>query len=213
MKRLFVLLFAVLTVSVCQTTYAQRIQEEAGELLVQYGGYADEVFLVKVFVDMVPNNYETATYILAFRAGGELLPTAISFNGKRELQSFVSELKLMRNKYKEWLGVAAANGVTGMVKTLPTMISARTVTFYDGYMNELKTVKIALKGVFMSDFTSFSLLPYKGVAFGYNVVEPDAIPIFHVSSVEDLDQIIKMLDVAEMKKNIDAKTQINNLFF
>lgn len=184
----------------------------ASEVVVRYGDYLNNVYAVRVFVDMNINDYDTAVYAIGCRSAENLLPVVIFFNGKRELQSFVNELKAIRDKYAEWLAVAQSNEVTKLDKVLPTQISARKLTYYDGNMEELKTVIMPLKALFRAEYSSLSLLPVKNITFGFAEAEPEAIPIFHVCSVEDLDQILSTLDIEQIKQNVDAKVKTSNLF-
>ena len=192
--------------------HAQHIQEWTSEFAVRYGDYRDETFTIRVLVDMESNDYANAEFVLGCRAGGELLPAMIFLHGERELQSFYNELKAIRNKYSEWLSVAKANGVRNMVKDIPIQISSRELHYYNGQMTELKSVNTPLKALFRAEFSSLSLLPTNTIRIGFNSFEPEAIPIFHVRSVADLDKILNAVNIVKIKAKINAKQQKNNLF-
>ena len=212
MKKLTLLLMALFTMAITQTTQAQQVQEITSDFIVRYGDYVDEAFSINMLVEVTSNNYATAKFALLCRAGGEILPTTIYLYGDKALQSFYNELKVIRNKYREWLSIAETNGVSTVVKTLPTMISARSVTYYDGYMNELKVVTIPLKALFRAEFSSLSILPSKSITIGNVILEPESVPIFHVRSVEDLDMILEALDITLIKEKIKSSQQQSNLF-
>lgn len=208
-----VLLFISLLAIVASSVQAQHIQEWTSDFAVRYGDYSDETVRVCVLVDMNGSDYKNAKYVLSTRFGGELLPCSVILNGQTELEQFYADLKDIRNKYNEWLSIARQNGVRALVKDIPTKTKQVMLTLYNGNMQELKTMNITLKGVFRAEFSSLSLFPDSdSIRIGFEAVEGEALPIFHVRSVSDLDKILNALNLSKIKVKLDAKIQKQNLF-
>lgn len=210
MKKLSIII-SIVFVTISQSVYAQHIQEWTSDFNIRYGNYGDETVRICVLVDMNGNNYQSATYALATRFGGELLPCSIQLEGLDKLAQFYSDLKLIRNKYNEWLNVARQNGVKDLIKEIPIKTKQVELTLYDGNMNELKTVNTQLK-VFRAEFNSLSLLPNNSIRLGFDTFESEAIPIFHVRSVSDLDKILNALNIEIIKPKLNSKIQKQSLF-
>ncbi|MBR5136168.1 MAG: hypothetical protein IKU92_03885, partial [Rikenellaceae bacterium] len=69
-----------------------------------------------------------------------------------------------------------------------------------------------LKGVFRAEFNSLSLIPSSSTRLGFDLLEGEAIPIFHVRSVADLDKILNALNIEKIKAKLNSKVQKQNLF-
>lgn len=208
-----VLLFISLLAIVASSVQAQHIQEWTSDFAIRYGDYSDETVRVCVLVDMNGSDYKNAKYALSTRFGSELLPCSVIFNGQAELEQFYSDLKEIRNKYSEWLNIARQNGVRDLVKEMPTKTKSILLTLYNGNMQELKTINIPLKGVFRAEFSSLSLFPNSdSIRIGFETVEGEAVPIFHVRSVSDLDKILNALNFSKIKAKMDTKIQKQSLF-
>ena len=212
MKKI-VLLLTLLTTAICQTVYAQHIQEWTSEFHIRYGDYSDETVKIAVLVDMNGSDYNNATYILCTRFGGELLPCSLQFNGQNELMQFHADLKKIRNKYSEWLNIAKQNGVRDLVKEIPIYTQSVPLTLYDGNMNELKQLNTSLKGLFRAQFNSLSLFPNSdSIRIGFNSAKGEDVPVFHIRSVSDLDKILNALNIEKIKAKLNSKVQKQNLF-
>lgn len=212
MKKLLVVIVSIFFVLVSQSISAQHIQEWTSDFNIRYGNYSDETIKICVLVDINGADYKNATYALATRFGGELLPCSIQFYGQDELTQFYSDLKQIRNKYNEWLNIARQNGVKDLVKDIPIKTRQIELTLYDGNMNELKTLKTQLKGVFRAEFSSLSLIPSGSIRLGLDLLEGEAAPVFHVRSVADLDKILNALNIEKIKAKLNNKIQKQNLF-
>lgn len=211
-KKLFTLIM-VSSLCLCQSIFAQHIQETTSDFQIRYGNCNDETVKVLFLVDMDGYDYKNATYALAMRFGGELLPCSIQFNGQDELEQFYSDLKQIRNKYSEWLNVAKQNGVKDLVKDIPFCTEQVELTIYDGRMNELKTFKTSLKGMFRAEFSSLSLFPnQESIRINFRTVSGNDIPIFHVRNVNDLDKILNAVNIEKIKAKLSQKIQKQNLF-
>lgn len=207
------ILFALLAIFITDNIQAQHIQEWTSDFHIRYGNYSDETVRVCVLVDMNGGDYTNAIYAMSTRFGSELLPCSIQFHGRNALEQFHSDLKLIRNKYSEWLNVAQQNGVKDLVKDIPIKTKQVELTLYNGNMEELTTFNVPLKGLFRAEFGSLSLFPDRNsIRIGFEVVEGEAVPIFHVRSVSDLDKILNALDFGKIKTKLDAKVQKQSLF-
>lgn len=210
-KVIFFIVFLV--TAMCHNVQAQHFQEWTSDFAIRYGDYSDETVRVCVLVDMNGSDYKNAKYALSTRFGSELLPCSVIFNGQAELEQFYSDLKEIRNKYSEWLNIARQNGVRDLVKEMPTKTKSILLTLYNGNMQELKTINIPLKGVFRAEFSSLSLFPNSdSIRIGFETVEGEAVPIFHVRSVSDLDKILNALNFSKIKAKMDTKIQKQSLF-
>ena len=198
---------------ICGIANAQQLQEWTSEFILRYGNYSDEAVKICVLVDIKNSNYKDATYVLATRFGGELLPCSVSLYGQAQLEQFYSDLKQIRDKYNEWLNVARQNGVRDLVKDIPFKTSQVELTLYDGNMNKLKTFNTQFKGVFRAEFNSLSLFPdSNSIRIGFSSVTGEDIPIFHVRSVADFDKILNALTFNKIKAKMESKIQKQNLF-
>lgn len=212
MKRIITLL-TLLALAICQSVYAQHIQEWTSDFTLRYGNYGDETVKVSVLVDMDGSNYDNATIVLCTRFGSELLPCSISFSGQKELVQFYADLKKMRDKYNEWSNIARQNGVKDLVKEIPIYTQYVDLTLYDGNMNSLKETNVQLKGLFRAQFNSFSLMPNSNsIRIGFNTVKGEDVPIFHIRSVADLDKILNAVNIEKIKAKLSAKIQKQNMF-
>lgn len=213
MKKLFLVILYIILLISHQGLSAQHIQEWTSDFHIRYGNYSDETVRVCVLVDMNGGDYTNAIYAMSTRFGSELLPCSIQFHGRNALEQFHSDLKLIRNKYSEWLNVAQQNGVKDLVKDIPIKTKQVELTLYNGNMKELTTFNVPLKGLFRAEFGSLSLFPDRNsIRIGFEVVEGEAVPIFHVRSVSDLDKILNALDFGKIKTKLDAKVQKQSLF-
>lgn len=213
MKTLFVIIANILIVSLSHSVSAQSHQEWTSEFTLRYGNYSDETVKICVLVDVKGSNYKDATYVLATRFGGELLPCSVSLYGQVQLEQFYSDLKKIRDKYNEWLNIARQNGVRDLVKDIPFKTSQVELTLYDGNMKKLKTFNTQFKGVFRAEFNSFSLFPDSdSIRIGFSSVTGEDIPIFHVRSVADFDKILGALTFSKIKAKMESKIQKQNLF-
>lgn len=212
MKKLYTIIISIALIIISQPISAQHLQEWTSDFNIRYGNYSDETIKICVLVDMNGSDYRNATYALATRFGGELLPCSIQFYGQDELEQFHSDLKQIRNKYNEWLNVARQNGVKDLVKDIPIKTKQIELTLYNGNMKELKTIKTQLKGVFRAEFNSLSLIPTNSIRLGFDLLEGESTPIFHVRSVADLDKILNALNIEKIKTKLNSKVQKQSLF-
>lgn len=209
MRNILVILLSL----ICGIANTQQLQEWTSEFILRYGNYSDEAVKICVLVDIKDSNYKDATYVLATRFGGELLPCSVSLYGQAQLEQFYSDLKQIRDKYNEWLNVAKQNGVRDLVKDIPFKTSQVELTLYDGNMNKLKTFNTQFKGVFRAEFNSLSLFPdSNSIRIGFSSVTGEDIPIFHVRSVADFDKILNALTFNKIKAKMESKIQKQNLF-
>ena len=209
MRNILVILLSL----ICGIANTQQLQEWTSEFILRYGNYSDEAVKICVLVDIKNSNYKDATYVLATRFGGELLPCSVSLYGQAQLEQFYSDLKQIRDKYNEWLNVARQNGVRDLVKDIPFKTSQVELTLYDGNMNKLKTFNTQFKGVFRAEFNSLSLFPdSNSIRIGFSSVTGEDIPIFHVRSVADFDKILNALTFNKIKAKMESKIQKQNLF-
>lgn len=209
MHRILIILLSL----ICGIANAQQLQEWTSEFTLRYGNYSDETVKICVLVDIKGNNYNDATYVLATRFGGELLPCSVTFYGHAQLEQFYSDLKQIRDKYDEWLNIARQNGVRDLVKDIPFKTSQVELTLYDGNMNKLKTFNTQFKGVYRAEFNSLSLFPdSNSIRIGFSSVNGEDIPIFHVRSVADIDKILSALTFSKIKTKMESKIQKQNLF-
>lgn len=209
MRNILVILLSL----ICGIANTQQLQEWTSEFILRYGNYSDEAVKICVLVDIKNSNYKDATYVLATRFGGELLPCSVSLYGQAQLERFYSDLKQIRDKYNEWLNVARQNGVRDLVKDIPFKTSQVELTLYDGNMNKLKTFNTQFKGVFRAEFNSLSLFPdSNSIRIGFSSVTGEDIPIFHVRSVADFDKILNALTFNKIKARMESKIQKQNLF-
>ena len=212
MRRIASLCIFLMTIF-CQSIFAQSHQEWTSEFTLRYGNYSDETVKICVLVDVKGCNYKDATYVLATRFGGELLPCSVSLYSQAQLEQFYSDLKKIRDKYNEWLNIARQNGVRDLVKDIPFKTSQVELTLYDGNMNKLKTFNTQFKGMFRAEFNSFSLFPDSdSIRIGFSSVTGEDIPIFHVRSVADFDKILGALTFSKIKAKMESKIQKQNLF-
>lgn len=213
MKRLLISIISFLFATINCCVFAQHIQETTSDFQIRYGNYSDETVNVIFLVDMDGSDYKKAEYGLATFFGSELLPCSIQFHGQNELEQFYSDLKQIRNKYSEWLNVAKQNGVKDLVKDIPFCTEPVELTIYDGKMNELKTLKTSLKGLFRAEFGSLSLFPnQESIRINFRTVSGNDIPIFHVRNVNDLDKILNAVNIEKIKAKLNKKIQKQNLF-
>lgn len=209
MRNILVILLSL----ICGIANTQQLQEWTSEFILRYGNYSDEAVKICVLVDIKNSNYKDATYVLATRFGGELLPCSVSLYGQAQLEQFYSDLKQIRDKYNEWLNVARQNGVRDLVKDIPFKTSQVELTLYDGNMNKLKTFNTQFKGVFRAEFNSLSLFPdSNSIRIGFSSVTGEDIPIFHVRSIADFDKILNALTFNKIKAKMESKIQKQNLF-
>ena len=209
MRNILVILLSL----ICGIANTQQLQEWTSEFILRYGNYSDEAVKICVLVDIKDSNYKDATYVLATRFGGELLPCSVSLYGQAQLEQFYSDLKQIRDKYNEWLNIARQNGVRDLVKDIPFKTSQVELTLYDGNMNKLKTFNTQFKGVFRAEFNSLSLFPdSNSIRIGFSSVTGEDIPIFHVRSVADFDKILNALTFNKIKAKMESKIQKQNLF-
>ena len=202
MRNILVILLSL----ICGIANTQQLQEWTSEFILRYGNYSDEAVKICVLVDIKNSNYKDATYVLATRFGGELLPCSVSLYGQAQLEQFYSDLKQIRDKYNEWLNVARQNGVRDLVKDIPFKTSQVELTLYDGNMNKLKTFNTQFKGVFRAEFNSLSLFPdSNSIRIGFSSVTGEDIPIFHVRSVADFDKILNALTFNKIKAKMESK--------
>lgn len=209
MHRILIILLSL----ICGIANAQQLQEWTSEFTLRYGNYSDETVKICVLVDIKGNNYNDATYVLATRFGGELLPCSVTLYGHAQLEQFYSDLKQIRDKYDEWLNIARQNGVRDLVKDIPFKTSQVELTLYDGDMNKLKTFNTQFKGGYRAEFNSLSLFPdSNSIRVGFSSVTGEDIPIFHVCSVADFDKILGALTRRKIKAKMESKIQKQNLF-
>ena len=136
----------------------------------------------------------------------------LCIRGEEDVKSFISALQQVKNKYTEWKGVANANGVTDYKKAIDVTFPDVEI-YWRGSSKWYSTYsRNFIKMIFLVSDNGSASVGCGGEAKDWDNEYITEKWYFLFRNADEIDGLIKALDVEKIKNKLSSKQNTDDLF-